>query len=60
MQIACRWAEAEIYARARMTAEALQAGRQRAEATGRRGKVLLNGWLTLQVKAGRMKSAKWI
>ena len=44
----------------RMTAEALRAARQRAEAIGRSGEVLLNEWLASRVKAGQLMSVTWI
>ncbi|WP_262269599.1 DUF3883 domain-containing protein [Microvirga yunnanensis] len=44
----------------RMTAEALQDARRKAEALGRAGEELLNAWLEQEVTAGRLKSVVWM
>ncbi|MGO4705862.1 hypothetical protein AB4072_08810 [Microvirga sp. 2MCAF38] len=44
----------------RMSAEALQEARARAEAIGRAGEVLMDAWLREQVKNGKLNSSTWI
>jgi hypothetical protein len=44
----------------RMTAAAFVQARQRAEATGRGGELLLNDWLRAEVMAGRLASVRWM
>jgi Domain of unknown function (DUF3883) len=44
----------------RMTAEALEAAKQAADATGRAGEALLFRWFGAEVAAGRLKSAVWV
>jgi hypothetical protein len=44
----------------RMTAEALKDAKNRAEASGRLGEVLVNDWLQGEVAAGRLLKATWV
>ncbi|MGN8095765.1 protein NO VEIN domain-containing protein [Methylobacterium sp. 22177] len=44
----------------RMSAEALQQARARAEAVGRSGEVLIDDWLQQEVAASRLRTATWI